>query len=136
MVGAICGAGMIHAINTTLYDKTNGGCNFVQPGYSNGKCGGTCFELSYAVLLSYDVAFISYVASDASKPGLDLLITFKIRKSRAYTKLHHCLGLFNTLVLKLSMSTRGPPFSMEGVFDRCRFEQELYSCRTRVTSLR
>jgi glycerol uptake facilitator-like aquaporin len=39
MVGAICGAGMIHAINTTLYDKTNGGCNFVQPGYSNGKCG-------------------------------------------------------------------------------------------------
>ena len=64
-LGAICGAGLIKAFQTSLYVRAGGGANSVQPGYSKGT--GLAAEIIGTFVLVYTV----FSATDPKRNARD-----------------------------------------------------------------
>ncbi|GAQ80027.1 aquaporin [Klebsormidium nitens] len=66
VVGAICGAAIVREINTPLYNRVYGGCNFVQSGYTVGGA------FSAEVIGTFVLIYTIFAATDPKRSALEV----------------------------------------------------------------
>ncbi|GAQ85890.1 aquaporin [Klebsormidium nitens] len=78
MVGSICGAAIVHAVNKTLFSQTNGGANFVQPGYDKGDALGVEIIGTFVLITTVFAATDPVRSCREGSPHISALAPFAI----------------------------------------------------------
>lgn len=65
MLGSLCGAGLVKALQEVPFDELNGGTNFVNPAFSNST------GLAAEIVGTFVLVYVVYTATDAKRRARD-----------------------------------------------------------------